>query len=580
METMSPPDNWSEDFHALDGVIDNEVDMDHLNRNLPKCGRHTHQVLQSTPLDLIETGKGLKFQAERPHLVSLGSGRLSTAITLLPIPEGRSTLGHGAMDISIQGPGVAAQHCYIVNRSGVITLHPCGNQCTIDGLPVTQPVRLSQGCMLCFGQSAFFRFNHPEEAFRMKSMMPGSGTGLTGTLRNHTDSNSFVNGNHQSGPLHCERPRPQHGSLVSSIERDLQDIMDSLVMDDPQPSASQPKVAAGQPAPPSTLSPMMNGGGRYLLSPPTSPGAMSVGSSYENASPPFSPLSSPSATSSGSYTSPSPGGGCQETGPVLPPVPARSSSYNYTTQPPVPQPRTLLPSYTGSGAGLKVPESPRLQRKALLEAPQSPKLARQGQGPDAAGGRAGDSPRQAHGLPLLSVSPASGDGSSVSRTPVPGSPRPTPTFPHSSPSPTPAGPRTKVSVVLLQERPPSPFREPADRSLASSPSRQLSQPPRAFQPPLDPVVHVVQGGAPPQPLPRGLQPPESPRPGRRGLDAGAMRELPPPSPSLSRRGVPAPLLRTPESPTGRLVPDSPRLRRRAASPPRGAARDEGGRASP
>lgn len=45
-------------------------------------------VLQSTPLDLIETGKGLKFQAERPHLVSLGSGRLSTAITLLPLAEG------------------------------------------------------------------------------------------------------------------------------------------------------------------------------------------------------------------------------------------------------------------------------------------------------------------------------------------------------------------------------------------------------------------------------------------------------------------------------------------------------------
>lgn len=45
---------------------------------------------QSTPLDLIESGKGLKFQAERPHLVSLGSGRLSVAITLLPLPEGET----------------------------------------------------------------------------------------------------------------------------------------------------------------------------------------------------------------------------------------------------------------------------------------------------------------------------------------------------------------------------------------------------------------------------------------------------------------------------------------------------------
>lgn len=68
------------------------------------------------------------------------------AHTLLGVaPKGRTTLGHGAMDISIQGPGVAAQHCYIENRAGIITLHPCGNQCATDGLPVTKPVRLSQG---------------------------------------------------------------------------------------------------------------------------------------------------------------------------------------------------------------------------------------------------------------------------------------------------------------------------------------------------------------------------------------------------------------------------------------------------
>eukprot|EP00069_Balaena_mysticetus_P022059 bmy_03265T0 len=47
---------------------------------------HLH-YLQKGPLDLIETGKGLKVQTDKPHLVSLGSGRLSTAITLLPLEE-------------------------------------------------------------------------------------------------------------------------------------------------------------------------------------------------------------------------------------------------------------------------------------------------------------------------------------------------------------------------------------------------------------------------------------------------------------------------------------------------------------
>uniref|UniRef100_A0A3Q1FPC3 Pleckstrin homology-like domain family B member 1 n=1 Tax=Acanthochromis polyacanthus TaxID=80966 RepID=A0A3Q1FPC3_9TELE len=551
--------------------------MDRLNRNMPEVGRQTHQVLQSTPLDLIETGKGLKFQAERPHLVSLGSGRLSTAITLLPLPEGRTTLGHGPMDISIQGPGVAAQHCYIENRSGAITLHPCGNLCAVDGLQVKQPTRLSQGCMLCFGQSAFFRFNHPEEAFRMKSMMPQGGGVSSGDYRLCTDTESLVNGNHQASPAQSppapgERVQSEHSAIVSSIEKDLQEIMDSLVMDDPQPSSSEAKKPpGGQSITHSPLSPMVNGGGRYLLSPPTSPGAMSVGSSYENTSPPFSPLSSPSAASSGSFTSPSPSGGPQDQSSSLPPVPVRSSSYNFTTQPPpVPQPRTILPNFSSSGVGQKVQESPRLQRKVLTDTPPSPKPSRRGLGHDGS-----ESPRQ---TPLLSSTE-----SLSSRNIVPSSPRLTPKFP-TCPSPSPSSPRTKTTTVL-QERPASPFREQtsvADRSLTSSPSRQLSQPTRAFQPPLDPIVHIIQG-SPLQQHPRSLQPPESPRMARRNMElnggsggCSSMRELPPLSPSMARRGVPVlpgalpgtiPTLRTPDSPSslGKLVPESPRLRRKSGS---------------
>ncbi|KAL7401376.1 hypothetical protein ABVT39_027132 [Epinephelus coioides] len=562
------------DLHVSQGPVDNSVDMDRLNRNMPECGRQTHQVLQSTPLDLYETGKGLKFQAERPHLVSLGSGRLSTAITLLPLPEGRTTLGHGPMDISIQGPGVSAQHCYIENRSGVITLHPCGNLCAIDGLQVTQPTRLSQGCMLCFGQSAFFRFNHPEEAFRMKSMVPQGGSVSSGDYRLCPDTESLVNGNHQASPAQSppapgDKVQSEHSAIVSSIEKDLQDIMDSLVMDDPQPSSSEGKKPPGG-IPHSPLSPMVNGGGRYLLSPPTSPGAMSVGSSYENTSPPFSPLSSPSAASSGSFTSPSPSGGPQDQSSSLPPVPVRSSSYNFTTQPPpVPQPRTILPNFSSGGAGQKVQESPRLQRKVLTEAPPSPKPSRRGLGQDGS-----ESPRQ---TPLSSCESLS------SRNIVPSSPRLTPKFP-SCPSPSPSSPRTKAATVL-QERPASPFREQtslADCPLNSSPSRQLSQPTRAFQPPLDPIVHIIQG-SPLQQHSRSLQPPESPRMARRNMElngggggVSSMRELPPLSPSMARRGVPVlpgalpgtiPSLRTPDSPSGlsKLIPESPRLRRKTGS---------------
>ncbi|XP_055007084.1 pleckstrin homology-like domain family B member 2 isoform X3 [Boleophthalmus pectinirostris] len=131
---------------------------------------------KSPPLDLIDTGKGLKVQTASPHLVSLGSGRLSIAITVLPLKEGVTRIGRDdapiPQDITIEGPGIEAEHCLIFNEGGVVTLDPCGHLCSLDGVQVTVPTPLTQGYSLCLGKSYFFRFNHPEEATRMKSMLP------------------------------------------------------------------------------------------------------------------------------------------------------------------------------------------------------------------------------------------------------------------------------------------------------------------------------------------------------------------------------------------------------------------------
>ncbi|XP_062951880.1 pleckstrin homology-like domain family B member 1 isoform X4 [Cynocephalus volans] len=498
--------------------------MDALNRNQVGPGCKTQATMQKGPLDLIETGKGLKVQTDKPHLVSLGSGRLSTAITLLPLEEGRTVIGSAARDISLQGPGLAPEHCYIENLRGTLTLYPCGNVCTIDGLPIRQPTRLTQGCMLCLGQSTFLRFNHPAEAKWMKSMIPAGGRAPGPPYSSGpAESESLVNGNHTPqpatrGPSACA----SHSSLVSSIEKDLQEIMDSLVLEDP--GAAGKKPAASSP-----LSPMANGG-RYLLSPPTSPGAMSMGSSYENTSPAFSPLSSPA--SSGSCASHSPSG--QEPGPSMPPlVPARSSSYHLALQPS--QSRT---------SGARSSESPRLGRKGGHERPPSPGLRGLLTDSPAAtvlaeARRATDSPRLGGQLPVVAVSLSEypGSGARSQPTNIPGSPKFQPPVP---------APRNKIGT--LQDRPPSPFREPpgTERALTTSPSRQL-------------VGRTFSDGL----AIRTLQPPESPRLGRRGLDS--MRELPPLSPSLSRRALsPVPTRTTPDPKLTREVAESPRPQRWAA----------------
>ncbi|NXM92288.1 PHLB1 protein, partial [Oenanthe oenanthe] len=411
--------------------------------------------IQSSPLDLIDTGKGLKVQTEKPHLVSLGSGRLSTAITLLPLEEGETTIGTAATDIVLQGPGLAPQHCYIENVRGTLTLHPCGNACAIDGVPLQRPMHLTQGCTICLGQATFLRFNHPAEAKWIKSMIPAGSRSPSALYGLPGKSEALVNGGRQLSERGCH----SHSSLVSSIEKDLQDIMDSLVLEESASPGIQKPPACGR----SPLSPVVNGGGRCLLSPPPSPGAASGGSSYEN----FSPLSSPASSSS--YTSPSLSS--QEQGPAVPPpLPLRSSSYNHTVQPP-----TL-----------------------------------------AAGG---------------SSEPWPADRLGDHRV---GSPRLAPR----------AVPRPRVA---LQERPPSPFREPRD-----------------------PLAPGRQPGSRAAPEAR-LQPPESPRVARRNMES--MRELPPLSPSLSRRAASprvAPDTPSPQPRLGREVPGSPRARRKGPEEPKGA----------
>ncbi|XP_063752155.1 pleckstrin homology-like domain family B member 1 isoform X9 [Eleginops maclovinus] len=303
---------------------DNPDEMERLRTHRVEHGRQTHQVLQSTPLDLIETGKSLKVQAERPHLVSLGSGRLSTAITLLPLLEGRTTLGSGVTDIPLQGLGIAAQHCYIENQAGSITLHPCGNQCSVDGLSITKPFRLTQGCMLCFGQSVYFRFNHPEEAQRMKSMLPGGSQGLNTTRTHSTDSHSVLNGNHLSFSSNGD----------SKINNKVKNLQDSSV-----PKAGSGKQPFHEPSPPGMLN-----------------GRNGEDSIYENSS---------------SFQG-------QILGSKTPPVPARYPDTNYT---PVPHPRTSLSVTPSGSSGVQwAQESPKLRRNLRAQATPSPTPLSRGSG--------------------------------------------------------------------------------------------------------------------------------------------------------------------------------------------------------
>ncbi|CAK1549110.1 unnamed protein product [Leptosia nina] len=162
-------------------------------------------------VDVREQGSALRVATNTPHLVSLGTGRLSTAVTLHPIKQGRVTIGSDpTCDIYVVGTGVASVHCRVENSHGVVTLYPVSGSTLLDGLSVDKPTRLSQGSMLTIGRSNYLRFNHPEEAKLMKSVLPSGHVSMApiqfqpneqcispGYI-NHTEANQcYQNTNHK-----------------------------------------------------------------------------------------------------------------------------------------------------------------------------------------------------------------------------------------------------------------------------------------------------------------------------------------------------------------------------------------------
>ncbi|NWW37773.1 PHLB1 protein, partial [Panurus biarmicus] len=493
----------------------------------------THRVqtvIQNSPLDLIDTGKGLKVQTEKPHLVSLGSGRLSTAVTLLPLEEGRTTIGTAATDIVLQGPGLAPQHCYIENVRGTLTLHPCGNACAIDGVPLRRPMHLSQGCTICLGQATFLRFNHPAEAKWIKSMIPAGGRspsalyGLPASRQCQLPWGScWVPGGDAAWVARCPGWAPRLLRFASPLS-------------DRHIGAAQ--GGRGNPGR-GTLAGVWGGCGRR------------GGGSRRAAGQQLLAIASlipcwEAKVCRGQVVGAS--GWC---GQLLSREWSRELRHGGWLGCPLRIPASSLswlPSWSGKGwqqgAGSSGGCSPALTLQGCLawvSQPQLPcQLHREG-------------PAGHHGL-------TGAGGVGILQHPEAACLQPIPPLPCGEwgwalppvPSTQPWGCLRGLQVtprprVALQERPPSPFREPRD-SLA--PSRQ-------------PTSRAVPEAR--------LQPPESPRVARRNIES--MRELPPLSPSLSRRAASPRVAADTPSPQprlGREVPGSPRARRKGPEESKGA----------
>ncbi|NXR63685.1 PHLB1 protein, partial [Rhadina sibilatrix] len=507
--------------------------MEASGRNPHSPTHRIQTVIQNSPLDLIDTGKGLKVQTEKPHLVSLGSGRLSTAITLLPLEEGRTTIGTAATDIVLQGPGLAPQHCYIENVRGTLTLHPCGNACAIDGVPLQRPMHLTQGCTICLGQATFLRFNHPAEAKWIKSMIPAGGrspTALYGLPASRYQYRAQFLGMSKSPalipglvalipvpastPWHRERSLAAFPCHVCVGKAACLQLGDGR-RDTGSLSGTLSWLGSASPLSDRHIGAAQGGQGRDTLAGVWGGCGQHVGGSRGAAGQQLLAIASLTpcweATSVQGASS-----GCQWV--------VRVAAFQGVEQ-----------GAATQGGRLDCP------LRAWVSQPQLPcQLHREG--PAGHHGLAGAGgigiPQHPEATCLQQIAPLPCVEWGWALPPVPS------TQPWGRLRGLEVAPRPRVA---LQERPPSPFREPRD-SLA--PSRQ-------------PTSRAVPEAR--------LQPPESPRVARRNIES--MRELPPLSPSLSRRAASprvAPDTPSPQPRLGREVPGSPHARRKGPEESKGA----------
>ncbi|XP_073771169.1 pleckstrin homology-like domain family B member 1 isoform X4 [Danio rerio] len=359
---------------------------------------------EETLLDF--SGRGLKVGSTTPFLISLNSG----CLTLIPLTKELSVIGcehaESPQCVTADDPEIQPHHgVFISNTAGVITLHPNGNICSLDGASVTGPTKLTHGCTVCLGES-FFHFNHPEELNRMRNMLPEKTAGPALSL--NTDTTKF----HSNG-----------GSLVGSSLRgtrskaELQELMESLQR---RKSALEASLKATADR------------GYLTLSPPPSPQSAS---SYLQDRPPLSiRVPSPYSPSSSLSMPPSPHQSERPISPVPNQTRARHQSQDslllcHSSEGRHPNSSNplltmwngssssygndaLLSSRRGPSGAASMPSSPRLGRRLLArdgESPIEPSLRQRKYSTGSLNGLGGHSrslPRLYRGdAPMLSLPP-------------------------------------------------------------------------------------------------------------------------------------------------------------------------------
>ncbi|KAE8230153.1 hypothetical protein CF326_g4853 [Tilletia indica] len=161
-----------------DQLEQGEKIMQSLNESWEEKLQKTNEIQKEREKALEELGitvdkgnVGVHTPKRLPHLVNLNEDPLMSECLIYQIKPGRTTVGNvdndeGSAQIRLSGTNILAEHCFIENADGVVTLHALPNSMTmVNGKRVSpeEPRRLRSGYRVILGDFHVFRFNHPEE---------------------------------------------------------------------------------------------------------------------------------------------------------------------------------------------------------------------------------------------------------------------------------------------------------------------------------------------------------------------------------------------------------------------------------
>ncbi|XP_022099426.1 trichohyalin-like [Acanthaster planci] len=161
------------DLQTVDKLQENEARVKMLTEEWATKWKETQKIMKERTLALRSEGMGVVLDSDLPHLIGVDDDLLSTGLKLYHIKEGNTTIGHQdadhPCDIVLFGADVQDKHCWLSNKGGIVSLHPIEEAvCSVNGTQVRAPLQLTQGCIVGIGETNLLRFNHPEEAKRLR----------------------------------------------------------------------------------------------------------------------------------------------------------------------------------------------------------------------------------------------------------------------------------------------------------------------------------------------------------------------------------------------------------------------------